>query len=104
MPFISFEGIDGAGKTTQLRRTAGWLEAQGHTVVRTKEPDGGHIGPAVRSILTAVRDLALHPVEELLLVSAARYDHVRRVIRPALEAGAWVLTSFHGLNLCAPSA
>ena len=91
MPFISFEGVDGSGKTTQLERVARWLRDLGRTVVSTKEPDGGRIGMDVRTILCTPRDTPLHHVEELLLVSAARYDHVRSVIAPALAAGSWVL-------------
>ena len=84
MPFISFEGVDGAGKTTQLRRTAQWLAECGVQVVKTKEPDGGRIGTSVRAILASERAVPLSATEELLLVSAARYDHVRSVVRPAL--------------------
>ena len=92
MPFVSFEGVDGAGKTTQLRRTAQWLAESGVHVVRTKEPDGGRIGTAIRAILASDRAVPLSATEELLLVSAARYDHVRSVVRPALAVGAWVLS------------
>ena len=92
MPFVSFEGIDGSGKTTQLARLASWLEAKGQSVLRTKEPDGGRLGLEVRGVLTRDRSFSLHAVEELLLVAAARYDHVRSVIRPALESGKWVLS------------
>lgn len=92
MPFVSFEGIDGSGKSTQLKRLADWLEAEGHRVLRTKEPDGGRLGSEVRAMLTRERPFALDAVEELLLVSAARYDHVRTVVRPALAEGYWVLS------------
>jgi dTMP kinase len=91
VPFVSFEGIDGSGKSTQLERLAAWLETQGQTVVRTKEPDGGHLGASVRGILIQERQDALKAMEELLLISAARYGHVREVIHPALDAGHWVL-------------
>lgn len=91
MPFVSFEGVDGAGKTTQLARLAGWLVSQGQDVLTTKEPDGGRLGAEVRGLLTRERDRPLDAVEELLLVASARYDHVRSVIRPALSAGRWVL-------------
>ena len=91
MPFVSFEGVDGAGKTTQLVLLAEWLESQGQTVVRTKEPDGGRLGADLRSILARDRSFSLSAVEELLLVAAARYDHVRSVIRPVVKAGNWVL-------------
>lgn len=93
MPFVSFEGVDGSGKTTQAARLRQALAAQGHDVVQTKEPDGGHIGGPVRAILVdPARAARLSPTEELLLISAARYDHVRSVIRPALMRGAWVIS------------
>ena len=93
MPFVSFEGVDGSGKTMQVARLHTALAAQGHAVVKTKEPDGGHIGGPVRAILVdPARAARLSPTEELLLISAARYDHVRSVIRPALMRGAWVIS------------
>ncbi len=67
------------------------LRECGKSVVQTKEPDGGHIGREIRAILTAPQR-TLSPVEQLLLVSAARYDHVRSVVRPALDAGKWVIS------------
>jgi len=91
VPFISIEGIDGSGKTEQVRLLVERLRNAGQTVLQTKEPDGGHLGAEVRAILTrANRQLA--PVEQLLLVSAARFDHVRSVIRPALEKDQWVIS------------
>lgn len=93
MPFVSFEGVDGSGKTTQVARLRTALAAQGHDVVQTKEPDGGHLGGLVRAILVdPARGARLSPTEELLLISAARYDHVRSVIHPALMRGAWVIS------------
>ncbi|HGY9639304.1 TPA: dTMP kinase [Pseudomonas putida] len=90
MPFISIEGIDGSGKSEQVKRLVDHLRALGLSVLQTKEPDGGHLGKEVRAILThADRNLA--SAEQLLLVSAARYDHVKNVIRPALENGQWVI-------------
>ena len=89
--FITFEGIDGSGKSTQLALLAERLAATGVDVLRTKEPDGGLLGPEVRSLLVARRSRSLSPLEELLLVGAARCDHVGSVIRPALAVGRWVL-------------
>lgn len=91
MPFISIEGVDGSGKTRQTEFLVKHLRGRGRSVVRTKEPDGGRLGAEVRAILVNPRHV-LSPVEQLLLVSAARYDHVRSVVRPALEAGAWVVS------------
>ncbi|WP_339094090.1 dTMP kinase [Variovorax paradoxus] len=91
MPFISFEGIDGSGKSEQVRRIVEHLRDSGRSVLQTKEPDGGHLGAEVRAILTRPQR-TLDATEQLLLVSAARYDHVKNVIRPALAAGAWVVS------------
>ncbi|QEE43096.1 dTMP kinase (plasmid) [Rhizobium sp. WL3] len=91
MPFVSIEGIDGSGKSVQVKRLVERLRAEGRSVVQTKEPDGGRLGKEIRAILTQ-GDRQLEPVEELLLVSAARYDHVRSVIRPALARADWVVS------------
>lgn len=91
VPFISIEGIDGSGKTEQVRRLVEHLTNAGLKVLQTKEPDGGHLGAEVRSMLTRPGRV-LDAAEQLLLVSAARFDHVRSVIRPALERGQWVVS------------
>lgn len=91
MPFISIEGIDGSGKTNQVNLLVKRLRNAGKTVLQTKEPDGGHLGAEVRAIFTHP-DRQLAPAEQLLLVSAARFDHVRSVIRPALTKGQWVIS------------
>lgn len=87
--FVSFEGLDGSGKTTQLRLLADRLTAEGETVVVTREPGGTELGEAIR-------DLVLHggkvaPWAEAALYAASRAQHVAEVIRPALERGAIVL-------------
>lgn len=92
MPFVTIEGIDGSGKSLQAEYLTASLRAMNLQVVKTKEPDGGWIGAGVRSILIAPRPNRLSPLEEMLLVSAARVDHVRSVIRPALNAGGWVVS------------
>jgi len=91
MAFVTFEGIDGSGKTTQAERLITALGKRGIEVVAAKEPDGGHIGPEIRAILVKQRARRLDAYEEALLVSAARHDHVGSVIRPALDAGSWVV-------------
>lgn len=91
MPFVSIEGIDGSGKSEQVRLLVEHLTKIGLTVIKTKEPDGGQLGAEVRAMLTRP-DRYLSPTEQLLLVSAARFDHVRSVIRPALEKGHWVIS------------
>ncbi|MCP5285482.1 MAG: dTMP kinase [Burkholderiaceae bacterium] len=86
--FITAEGIDGAGKTTHLDAGEAWLRAQGHAVLRSREPGG-------TALAEALRELVLHrPMDaltEALLVFAARRDHLQQVIEPALAAGTWVL-------------
>ncbi len=89
--FITFEGIEGCGKSTQLERLAGSLERRGVAVVRTFEPGGTHIGDQIRRILLASRNKDLSPLAELLLYEADRSQHVARVVGPALERGAWVI-------------
>ncbi|MCG7044385.1 dTMP kinase, partial [Pseudomonas aeruginosa] len=71
MLFVSIEGIDGSGKTEQVKLLVEHLRNIGRTVLQTKEPDGGHLGTEVRAILTH-SDRQLTPTEQLLLVSAAR--------------------------------
>jgi dTMP kinase len=89
--FISFEGPDGAGKTTQLRLLAARLEAAGHTVICTREPGGTPLGEQLRTLILPRADTTNDPVAELLLLNAARAQLVAQVIRPALAAGAIVL-------------
>ncbi len=91
MAFVTFEGIDGSGKTTQAKHLVAALDERDIQVVAAKEPDGGHIGGEIRQILVKQRERALDAYEEALLVSAARYNHVRSVVRPALDAGIWVV-------------
>jgi dTMP kinase len=89
--FITFEGIEGCGKTTQLKLLAGLLEKQGHQVVTTREPGGCPIADKVRAILLDAENRAMVPLAELLLYAAARAQHVAEIIRPALDAGKIVL-------------
>ncbi|RYX85280.1 dTMP kinase [bacterium] len=89
--FFSFEGIDGSGKTTQLKRLTAHLEETGLTVVATREPGGTRLAEAIRALLLEGRD-AVEARAELLLFGASRAQHVAQIIRPALEAGQWVLS------------
>jgi dTMP kinase len=86
--FITFEGIDGAGKSTHIESVRAFLVARGKTVVMTREPGGTELGEAVRSLFL---DRTMSPYSEALLVFAARREHLERVVWPALERGDWVL-------------
>lgn len=90
--FISFEGIDGSGKSTQARLLAEGLRSEGHEVVLTREPGGSPGAEQIRRLLVEGRADRWSPETELLLFTAARRDHLERTIRPALDRGAWVVT------------
>lgn len=86
--FISIEGVDGAGKSTALNTIEEYLKSMGQTVIRTAEPGGTDLGRELRVLLkTKEMDLTT----ETMLLFAARAEHVKTVIKPALESGAWVL-------------
>lgn len=89
--FISFEGGEGSGKSTQLRRLAARLSAQDVTVITTREPGGTPGAEDIRSLLVEGEPGRWDGRVEALLVNAARADHVARLIRPALVEGKWVL-------------
>lgn len=89
--FITFEGMDGCGKTTQLRILANTLRESGQPVVETVEPGGTEIGQQIRRILLDPANSAIHPRTELLLYFGSRAQNVEQVIRPALAAGRTVL-------------
>jgi dTMP kinase len=89
--FITFEGIEGCGKSTQVGRLADRLKASGIDPVLTLEPGGTRLGREIRGILLDSRNTDLSPFAELLLYEADRAQHVKEVIAPALEQGKWVL-------------
>jgi dTMP kinase len=89
--FITLEGVDGAGKSTQLAAVRDWLAAHGIDAVFTREPGGTVLGEKLRELLLAVdTDVTLET--ETLLMFAARQEHIARVIEPALAAGRWVVS------------
>ena len=88
--FITLEGGEGAGKSTQIRRLAAALRGAGLDVVETREPGGSPGAEEIRRLLTTGEPARWSPMAETLLHFAARADHVRRTIRPALAAGRWV--------------
>ena len=89
--FITIEGLDGCGKSTQLGRLAEVLRAQGREVVLTREPGGTPAGEKIRGVILDSRTAGLSPRAELALMFAARAQHIDEVILPALETGRFVL-------------
>lgn len=90
--FLSLEGGEGAGKSTQVRALAAALEARGIPAHVTREPGGSEGAEAIRGLLMQGDVARWSPRTETLLFAAARADHVEKVIRPAVEAGTWVIT------------
>ena len=89
--FITFEGPEGSGKTTQIRLLAEWLRRSGCDVATTREPGGTRIGDAIRALLLDPDHGEMSPAAEILLFSAARAQHVSEVIRPQLNRGGVVV-------------
>lgn len=87
--FITLEGVDGAGKSTHLGFVADWLRARGHAVILTREPGGTPLGETLRELLL---HREMDASTELLLMFAARQQHLAELIRPALARGAWVVS------------
>ncbi|ANI76661.1 MULTISPECIES: dTMP kinase [Sphingobium] len=90
--FITLEGGEGAGKSTQVRDLAAALRAHGLEVVETREPGGSDGAEAIRALLLTGAADRWSPRAEALLFAAARADHIEKTIRPALDRGAWVLS------------
>jgi|ERR1700722_19265151 dTMP kinase len=89
--FVTFEGLDGSGKSTQLRRLKEWLEAQGLPVTPTRQPGGTRVGDRIRGLLLDSRTDRLSPFTELGLMFSDRAQSIAEVIEPALAAGRVVL-------------
>jgi len=89
--FITLEGLDGSGKTTQVRRLAAWLERRGHAVAVTRQPGGTATGDRIRSLVLDSRSNGLAPMAEMALMFADRAQAIAEVIRPALDQGNIVL-------------
>ena len=89
--FMTFEGMEGCGKTTQVKRLARRLRGLGVPVIVTLEPGGTRIGKNLRRVLLDSRNRALTPLAELMLYAADRAQHVEEIIKPALRTGKWVI-------------
>jgi dTMP kinase len=90
--FVSFDGVDGTGKSTQLELFCHWLRAQQHDVVACRDPGGTALGEKIRSILLDAHDTPIHRRSEMLLYQASRAQLVEEVIRPSLAAGKTVVS------------
>ncbi|OGP52892.1 MAG: dTMP kinase [Deltaproteobacteria bacterium RBG_13_52_11] len=88
---VTFEGIEGSGKTTQIELTREYMEMEGYPCLVTKEPGGVPLGEEIRTLLLDKGDLRIDPLAELFLIEADRTQHVAEVIRPALEKGQMIL-------------
>ena len=98
--FITFEGLDGSGKTTQLQKTAQWLEAKGYPVQSTRQPGGTLIGEKIRALLLDPQHTHLSAQTELLLYLADRVQHIQEFILPAQQQGHVVLCDrFHDATI-----
>jgi len=89
--FITLEGGEGSGKTTQSELLAQALKSQGYGVLLTREPGGTPVGDQIRQVVLASHNVDMHNLTELLLYEASRYQHVKEVIEPALAEGKVVI-------------
>lgn len=90
--FITIEGIEGAGKSTQMTFLQHFLSEQGQSLTVTREPGGTELGEQIRELLLSPRPQGMAVNTELLLIFAARAEHIEQLIKPALERGEWVLS------------
>lgn len=90
--FITFEGIDGCGKTTQAKLLAKWLEENGHSVVLTREPGGTEVAEKIRNVILTPTNEELNGIAEILLYASSRAQHVSNLIKPLLESGNIVIS------------
>jgi dTMP kinase len=88
---VTFEGIEGSGKSTQIGLTRAYLEEQGYPCLVTKEPGGSPLGEEIRGFLLDREDLKMDPLTELFLIEADRAEHVAEIIRPAMDQGRIIL-------------
>jgi dTMP kinase len=89
--FITLEGPEGSGKSSQIPALAEWLREQGYSIYTTREPGGTEIGDQIRTVLHDLENTAMHPRTEILLYLASRAQHVEEVIRPLLEKNTVVI-------------
>jgi dTMP kinase len=94
--FITLEGPEGAGKSTQIKRLCDWLEASGHAVLCTRNPGGTAIGQQIRQVLLDPANKAMVPMAELMLYAADRAQHVQEIVMPALAQGRIVVCDRFG--------
>jgi len=90
--FIALDGMDGAGKSSQMAALVAWLRSRGRTVVTCRDPGSTPAGDAIRAILLDRHDLHVSPTAEMLLYMAARAQLVAEVVRPALDRGEWIVS------------
>src|SRR6185369_8885812 len=90
--FFSFDGIDGVGKSTQLRLFCEWLEQRGYELITCRDPGGTEVGESIRKLLLDHKELSISRMSEMLLYMAARAQLVTDIISPALAAGKTVVS------------